>query len=288
MELVKEFKQEGYSIKDSCKMANLSRSYYYKKTNIICLNEKEKPKDEEIINKIKELKALHPFWGYRRIRAWLVYREKIEISKNKVLKLMRKNNLLVDLKTYKAKRKAKGSKPKADKPLQYWGIDMTKFKVESLGWVYLVVVIDWFTKKVVGYNIGLRSKSEDWKNALNMAVLNEFPDGVKGAGLKLISDNGCQPTSISFMQEMAVLGIEQIFTSYNNPKGNADTERFMRTIKEEVIWINEFSNLEEVKKTLNKWINYDYNKFYVHSKLGYKSPEEFTEEYYSKLLAKAA
>jgi len=46
------------------------------------------------------------------------------------------------------------------------------------------------------------------------------------------------------MQDMATLGIEQIFTSYNNPKGNADTERMMRTIKEEVVWINEFSNFQ--------------------------------------------
>jgi hypothetical protein len=46
------------------------------------------------------------------------------------------------------------------------------------------------------------------------------------------------------MQDMATLGVEQIFTSYNNPKGNADTERMMRTIKEEVVWINEFSNFQ--------------------------------------------
>ena len=63
-------------------------------------------------------------------------------------------------------------------------------------------------------------------------------------GLKLVNNNGSQPTSCSFMQDMATLGVEQIFTSYNNPKGNADTERMMRTIKEEVVWINEFSNFQ--------------------------------------------
>jgi len=53
-----------------------------------------------------------------------------------------------------------------------------------------------------------------------------------------------QPTSTSFMRDMRTLGIEQIFTSYDNPKGNADTEWMIRTIKEEVVWVNEFSSLK--------------------------------------------
>ena len=99
---------------------------------------------------------------------------------------------------HKAKRKPQRSKPRADKPRQYWGIDMTKFMVSSIGWVYLVIVLDWYTKKIVGWNLSLRSRATEWKEA----------------------------------KDMARLGIEQIFTSYDNPKGNADTERVMRTIKE--------------------------------------------------------
>lgn len=66
--------------------------------------------------------------------------------------------------------------------------------------------------------------------------------------MKLIGDNGSQLTSVSFMKEMATLEIEQIFTSYDNPKGNAETERMIRTIKEEILWLNEFSSLEEGKE----------------------------------------
>ncbi|MFQ6032381.1 MAG: integrase core domain-containing protein [Candidatus Zixiibacteriota bacterium] len=93
-----------------------------------------------------------------------------------------------------------------------------------------------------------------------MAVNSEFPQGVRGKGLKLISDNGSQPTSTSFMEDMATLEVEQIFTSYDNPKGNADTERVIRTIKEEIIWLNEFSSLKEAKEKIGKWIEIDYNK----------------------------
>ncbi len=67
-----------------------------------------------------------------------------------------------------------------------------------------------------------------------MAINREFPGGVRGNGLKLITDNGSQPTAASFVKDMATLGIEQIFTSCDNPKGNANTERVMRMIKEEI------------------------------------------------------
>jgi putative transposase len=103
----------------------------------------------------------------------------------------------------------------------------------------------------------------------------EFPQGVRGAGLKLVSDNGSQPTATGFIAAMSVLGIEQVFTSYDNPKGNAETERLMRTIKEELLWLQEFTSLEQAREAIGHWITVEYNERYVHSALGYKSPLEF-------------
>ena len=176
------------------------------------------------------------------------------------------------------------SKPRADRPRQSWGIDMTKFMVPSVGWVYLVIVVDWFTKNTVGWNLSLRSLAPKWKQALEMAIEREFREGVRGNRLCLISDNGSQPTSTSFMGDMATLGIKQIFTS----KGNADTERVIRTIKEEVIWINEFGSVKEGEEKIGRWIEVDYNKLYVHSELGYISPEGYEGLYHRNLMAEAA
>lgn len=168
-------------------------------------------------------------------------------------------------------------KPEADnKPKRYLGYRYKQVFVSSLGWVSLVIVLDWWTKKLVGWNISLRSKTADWKQALGIALNKEFPEGVRGKGLKLISDNGCQPTPVSFMRDMATLGIEQIFTSYDNPKGNADTERMIRTIKEEVIWLNDFETLEETQAKIGKWIANDYNRLYLHSGLGLRNSRLFT------------
>ena len=132
------------------------------------------------------------------------------------------------------------SKPRTDKPRQYWGMDWTKFIIPSIGWVYLMIVLDWYTKKIVGWNLSLRSRATEWKEAIEMAINREFPDGVRGSGLKLMSNNGSQLTATLFMKERATLDIEQIFTSYDNPKGNADTQRVIKMIKEEIIWLNEF------------------------------------------------
>ena len=98
----------------------------------------------------------------------------------------------------KAKR-TESSKPR-HKARRVVGIDMTKVLVERLGWVYIVIVLDWYTKKVVGYQAGLRSKSADGLEALDMAVNQQFPDGARDKGVNLMSDNGCQPTSIAFME----------------------------------------------------------------------------------------
>ncbi|MDL1971183.1 MAG: integrase core domain-containing protein [Candidatus Desulfofervidaceae bacterium] len=159
--------------------------------------------------------------------------------------------------------------------------------IAGLGWAYLVIVLDWFTKEIVGFDISLRSRSEDWLRALEMGLNKKFPEGVRGKGLRLISDNGSQPTSRAFMREMANLGIEQIFTSYDNPKGNADTERMIRTIKEEVIWLHEFTSLTEAREIIGSWIE-KYNREYVHSALGYLSPLEFEQKFYQNYCQEAA
>lgn len=276
MSAVDSLKQAGYSVVDACEALGIGRSSYYAAKQVYKPRVRIIAADEEkLVERIKAIKLAHPFWGYRRVTAWLRYRERILVNQKRVRRLLKEHGLMGTKRVYKAKRTGARCKPHAERPKQFWGIDMTKFIVNALGWVYLVIVLDWYTKKIVGWNISLRSKAMDWKQAMDMAINREFPEGVRGSGLKLISDNGSQPTSTSFMKDMTTLGIEQIFTTYENPKGNAETERMMRTVKEEVIWLNEFETLEEAIFRIGNWIENDYNKHYVHSELGYLSPEEF-------------
>ena len=229
---------------------------------------------DRILEQIGAIKSDHPFWGYRRVRAYLVNKYKIKISFKRTYLLMKEKGLLVDLKHYKAKRAITREKPRATHKNDWWGTDMTKFYVNNVGWLYLVVVIDWYTKKIIGYKLGLRSKSEDWIEALEMAVLNECSKGSREYGINLMSDNGSQPTSIKYLTVITNLGINHITTSYNNPKGNADTERFMRTFKEEVVWSNEYDSVSEATKAVEDFMIF-YNNEYPHSALNYISPNEF-------------
>lgn len=117
---------------------------------------------------------------------------------------------------------------------------MTKVMVDSWGWVYLHVALNWGSKRIVGWQLSPRSKTVDWLEALSGAVNEQFPEGIRESeGLKLVSDNDCQPTSVSFIAACRALNVRQIFTSYNNPKGNADTERVIKTLKEDLIWPRE-------------------------------------------------
>jgi len=130
---------------------------------------------------------------------------------------------------------------------------------------------------MVGWNLSLRAKMSEWKEAPDRAVCERFLSGVRSQGLNLVSDNGSQPTSVAFMRDTAELGINQIFCSCDNPRGHAETERVIRTTKEEVLWLNDFGSFEEARATIGAWIGQDYNRLYVHSALGYLSPEGFRQ-----------
>lgn len=243
---------------------------------------KRREEDKKILSKIEEIKAEHPFWGYRRVWAYLKYRMGMNINKKRVYRIMKENNLLVQKnERLKATRKnhTYRDKPRASRPNEIWGTDMTKVMIPGFGWVYLVIVIDWYTKKIVGYSISSRSRANEWLDALNNACNNQFPYGIlsKERSLCLVSDNGSQPTSTRYMQACSVMEIKQIFASYNNPKGNADTERVIRTIKEDFVWTREFSSPCEFAEEFKKWVE-RYNNDFPHSSLNYKTPCEFEKE----------
>lgn len=229
-----------------------------------------------IVGRIEAIKADHPFWGYRRVWAHLRYIDGLEVNKKRVYRLMREHGLTVQPDTrLRAKRTSSRPKPRATRPNQWWGIDMTKILSRRSGWVHVVIVLDWHTKKYLGCHAGQRATSRDWLAALERACDAQFPvRGVRGQGVHLMSDNGCQPTSLSFMSACRTLGIKQAFTSYGNPKGNADTERAIRTMKEELLWLREWEDEHEVAEAVEKWMT-SFNEHYLHSALGYTTPNAF-------------
>jgi putative transposase len=243
--------------------------------------------NQDLLVKIKKMKNEHPSWGYRRVWAYLKFRKNINVNKKRIHRIMKLENLLVppNLKL-KSKRTPTRSKPRTIEPNSIWGTDMTKILIPNSGWVYLHVLIDWGSKKIIGHSLESTSRTDDWLSALHMGINNQFPNGIKEANpyLQLVSDNGCQPTSKRFISECKSLGIQQIFTSYNNPKGNADTERVIRTIKEDLVWPREWKDIYELKEELTKWIQ-NYNEDFPHSSLGYMTPYDYEAWFNASLVA---
>jgi putative transposase len=287
---VEESIRLGYPVGEVCRVFETGRAGWYRRKGVFraeaasieapqsTISSGDDLRDGGILGEIRSLVAVHPFWGYRRVHAHLKHRSGYRVNRKRVYRLMKESGLLEKVKRFKPERPWK-KKPTAERPNQYWGTDMTKFLISGLGWACLVIVEDWFHRQVIGDAIGLRGDTTLWLEALNEAVQTAFAEeGPRGQGVQLISDNGSQPTSRRYRGECKTLGVDQIFTTYDNPKGNAETERLIRTLKEEAIWPYEFKTLEEAKEKITQAIRF-YNERYCHSALGYKSPTEFLREY---------
>jgi putative transposase len=239
-------------------------------------------RDACLLPRIQALKAEHPFWGYRRIWAYLRCVEQLPVNQKRMWRLMREPHLLVPPNLrLKAKRTPRGSKPRPTKPHEWWGIDMTKVLVEGCGWISIVVVLDWYTKAIVGSYAGGRCPAPHGLAARDMAVNRQFPDGARGQGWSLMSDHGGQPTAIACMEACSSLGIQQAFTSDHNPKGHADTERVMRTLKEACLWLSEWTSPFELSRALANWITDD-NEHDLHASLGDRTPRQFERDYHRR------
>lgn len=160
------------------------------------------PAEREILSAIPRGTAAPPCWGDRRVWAWLVHREGVRINNKRVYRVMKQAGLRAKPVIPAACRTPK-AKPQADRPRPCWGIDLTQVLIPALGWVSLGIVWDGSTKKIGGWDLALRSRRQEWQAALDRALRAEFPHGVRGAGLKLISDHGSQPTSTGFMATCA-------------------------------------------------------------------------------------
>jgi putative transposase len=235
------------------------------------------PRDEDLLPHVQALKADHPFGGYRRIGASSRFGERVLAKKQRILRLLREHHRLVTHRSRpKAHRTPPRSKSRPTKPDAWWGIDVTKVLVEGFGWVYIVLVWDWYTKKIVGYYTGRPCPAKHWLTAQGMAVNRQSPDGARGQSGSLRSDNGRHPTPMACMQAWARLGSHHAFTG-SNTQGDADTERAMRPRTEECLWLREWTCPVELSRTLGSWIAYS-NAHHRHAALGYKPPRQLERD----------
>ena len=217
-------------------------------------------------------------FGYRRIWA-LLRRSGLVINKKTVWKIMHEMGLTRPKRWYKPSRPKRVEKMRPVGPNRGWQIDMTGLALSDLTPLYLVIVTDCYTRKIVGWTLDRRCRAGEWVSALRMALESEGLTSKKYCRqLTVRSDNGSQPCSKKFVEFLGKVGVRGQYTGYNAPDDNAYVERVIRTVKEEEIWPNVYDSLSEARAAIETYVNY-YNDERIHSALGYRTPNEVAAVY---------
>ena len=239
--------------------------------------------DPALVAKVRALcieERLHTY-GHRRIKALLRRRFAIRVNRKTVLRIMRDEGLLQERIRFKAARPKRVEKMRPDAPNMGWQIDMTSFALSDLTTLYLVVVIDCFSRKIVGWNLDHRCRAKEWIGALRSALdEQQLITNERCRDLVLRSDNGAQPCSKRFVEYLGQTGVAGQYTGYNAPDDNAFVERVIRTIKEEEIWTGSYDTWSEAHEAIESYVNY-YNNERIHSALDYRTPKEVEAAYFT-------
>jgi putative transposase len=200
------------------------------------------------------------------------------ISRKSVLRIMRELSLTQPRKRTKPLRPKRVRKMRPTAPNQAWQIDMTCFQLADLRPLFLVGVIDCFTRQIVGWTLDHRCRASEWTAALRQALDDRGLDTKLACkDLTVRSDNGAQPCSKAFVDFLSKCGITGQYTGYNAPDDNAYIERVFRTFKEEEIWLNEYDTFSEAYESIAQYVKY-YNSQRIHSALGYRTPDEVFDD----------
>jgi putative transposase len=169
----------------------------------------------------------------------------------------------------------------ATRPNEKWATDITYLPTRA-GWVYVAVVLDLFSRKVVGWSIG-----DSLATPLVAAALRRAIESRRPVGRELLhhSDRGCQYTSDAYQQTLKTLGIECSMSRGGDCYDNAVAERFFWSLKHEWTMHETFADLDAARLSVFKYVETFYNPVRLHQTLGYKSPNQFEAEYAPVLAA---
>jgi transposase InsO family protein len=260
-----------------CKLAGVSRASYYRRFEARAPREA----DVELTSRIQVLSLRHKFYGYRRITAAL-RRSGMVVNAKRVQRLMREDNLI-------AMRRKPFAPPTSDSRHgflivpnllrglvpsgmdQIWVADITYIRLRE-AFAYLAVILDGFSRKVVGWALAPHLDASLAVEALDQALADRRP---RPASLIHHSDRGVQYASVDYRQRLAGHDIAVSMSRPGNPYDNAKAESFMKTLKTEEVDGRSFKDIEDARRSIAVFIDTVYNTERLHSALGYRPPLEF-------------
>ena len=212
--------------------------------------------------------------GYRKVWARLRARG-VRTSKRRVLRLMRENGLLAPT------RKGRPPGPRThdgtiitDAPDVMWGTDATAIWTRKQGMVTVFFVVDHCTTELLGVHAAKWANRFEALEPIKQAVRHAYGgyDQDIAKGLKLRHDHGSQFVSRDYQNQLKFLGIESSPSFVRNPQGNGVAERYVRTLKEQLLWQRDFEDAEDVRVALMQFKT-RYNERWILGRHGYASPQ---------------
>jgi len=271
--------QGGLTIERMCELSRVSRASFYRS-----LKERGPAEEETEVRSVVQRIALEHRrrYGYRRICAEL-RRRGMQVNHKRVLRMMRKDNLLALRRrrfvvTTNSNHKFEvylnlARRMKLSGQDQLWVADITYIRLKA-EFVYLAVILDAFSRKVVGWALDRTMASRLTIAALEQAIAQRQPR----PGLVHHSDRGLQYARSEYVDVLEKHGIVPSMSRPANPYDNASCESFMKTLKREEIYTNRYDTLEQLRTNIEEFVDEYYNRQRLHSALGYRSPDEFEQQ----------
>jgi len=264
------------SIVQMCEAAGCSRAGYYRFLD----PEKSAPADMDLRDEMHKVALEWTTYGSRRMAAELRARG-WDVNRKRVQRLMREDNLLCVIKrkfviaTTDSRHSLRVYPNRAAAMVltgvdQLWVADITYIRLEEQ-FVYLAVILDAFSRRVIGWYLAETMDVSLSLNALKMALEQRSV----GPGLVHHSDRGVQYASYDYTQRLKDNAIEISMSRKANPWDNAGCESFMKTLKYEEVYRTEYRNLAHARASIGTFLEKVYNQKRLHSALNYRSPVEF-------------
>ena len=281
--------QGKLSIERMCRLAPVSRAGFYRS-----LQEQQPLQEEmEVRSAIQQIVLAHRRrYGYRRVTAEL-RRQGMLVNHKRVARLMREDNLLaVQPRAFVVTTDSKhqlevylnlAKRMKLTGINQLWVADITYIRLLT-EFVYLAVILDAFSRKVVGWELDRTLATRLAKAALEKAIAARQP----APGLVHHSDRGVQYASDEYVQMLQANQMTPSMSRPANPYDNASCESFMKTLKREEIYANTYVDLEHLRTNIEAFIEQYYNRCRLHSALGYQAPDEFERQLESTVASAGA
>lgn len=260
-----------------CQMTGLSRASYYR-----WRAPRAVPVEMELRDAMQQIAVEFPAYGYRRITAELK-RRSWGVNRKHVLRLMRQDNLLClrrrkFLITTDSRHQlpvypnlAREMTPTAVN--QLWVADITYIRLR-VEFVYLAVLLDAFSRRVIGWALGRTLEAELTVSALRMALRQRKPL----PGLVHHSDRGVQYACGDYTDLLRQHEIRISMSRTGNPYDNALAESFLKTLKYEQVYREEYRDWADAYASIGEFIEVVYNQRRLHSALGYLPPAEFEQK----------